>query len=239
MLAQEGVARQLHRAQVQGLGHVPGRGREEGIGQGPVDDGVAVAPGEGRAAGVECGRLGGGLPDDDGGGEQPVAGALEGGGLDRGRLGVPGGGDHVDVHHLPPGVDPGVGPARADQLHRVAHDPLDGRPQHPGHGALARLGGEAVKAAAVIGDEQAQADQGPGRRRRPGAGSGSPGVPVGPADGGVGLGVGVEQRHGGSAGAPASAADHHRGTRVRAQTSSMRAMGALSPWRGPSLRMRV
>ena len=38
---------------------------------------------------------------------------------------------------------------------------------------------------------------------------------------------------------PSSALPDRRGSRLQRYTSSMRAMGALSPWRGPSLRMRV
>ena len=53
MLADEGVGAGPQGPQVERLGHVPGRGGQERVGHGPVEDRVAVGPGRGREAGVE------------------------------------------------------------------------------------------------------------------------------------------------------------------------------------------
>ena len=116
-------------------------------------------------------------------------------------------------HDLAPGVHPGVGAAGDGQLDAGAEHPLDGGAQRAPDGDDAGVLGEAVEVGAVVGDEQPY----PLTLRRRSARSMPPALDPPP---------------------------HCVGTRAGAsaattQTSSMRAIGALSPWRVPSFRMRV
>ncbi len=100
------------------------------------------------------------------------------------------------MHDLTEGVHPGVRPSCTGERHLVARHRAQGLGQAASDGALAGLGGKAVEAGPVVGDEEHYATKRPGRGR---------------------FGTGLEEPH----------------------TSSTRAIGALSPWRGPSLRIRT
>ena len=123
----------------------------------------------------------------------------------------------VEAHDLAPGVHaPSVRPAPVTTT-GCRSDQLDGLLERAGDRAQARLGGEAEEGRAVVGDGHADAHERP-RGARSEARRGSSKRES------VSLTPGI--------GPDAVGPD-------RAQTSSMRAIGALSPSRGPSLRMRV
>ena len=106
--------------------------------------GVAVGLAQGVIAGVETGRGLLDLPDSDGVGEVAVQIVTEG----VGRL------SHVQ-HHIGghgPGVDTGVGAARADNIHRIALQRSQHGLQFALDGILVRLALPAEEAGAVVGD---------------------------------------------------------------------------------------
>ncbi len=191
-------------------------------GHGPDVQGVADVPGQGGEEGVGAfaledevpvqARPGGPAGVEAGRGRS--RGAHHHGGTEHGVHG-PDESDtvhrahHVGVDHLTGGMDTGVRAAGTGQIDRLAQGGGQGAAELAGHGALPGLGGEAPEAGSVVGDHQPQPD------------------PFGPCSGVV-RPVLVPRRHRAGVG----------GVEQR-QTNSMRAMGALSPWRGPSFRIRV
>ena len=212
-------ARAGHGPQVERARHVPGHRGQERVRRLVLEDQVAVAPGPGRAPGVEPGA---GPPRPTGPRRRAEHGVHRP--HQRGRGPRP---SRTSTWTTWPRAwtPASVRPAQMSST-AVADDDGDGLGQRAGHGALARLGGEAAEPGPVVGDRQPQPWYGGDSRAGRSVAAGSAGS-ASRSDrrrrphpgGGLGGGreVGVEQ----------------------GQTSSMRAMGALSPWRGPSFRIRV
>ena len=106
--------------------------RQQGVRGQVLEDEVAVAPRPGRAAGVEAGRGHLGRPHHHGGLEEGVHRPHQP--VDVDVLA------HVDVDHLAPGVDPGIGAPCAHELDGVADDEADGARPAPPPRCAARAG---------------------------------------------------------------------------------------------------
>src|SRR5205807_1673335 len=186
------------------------------------------------------------LQDGDGGSTEGVEAALEGGQvLEWGADG--------ERHHLPEGVDPGVGPARAGGEHRGAQH----RPQGILDGALDGrqflLAGETVVRRAVIGDVQAVGGHRGQAAYSSMGDSSSSATPPSVAASSTGTGAAATVSSGSSWSRPWSrpARPRRRSRRRRRSSSaglasgaapstiSISTIGAASPLRGASLMMRV
>jgi hypothetical protein len=121
-------------------------------------------------------------------------------------------GCHISAQRLAPGVDTSVSAAGANELDRVAEHLFHCGCQFAAHGAQSWLGRKPVEARAQVGDEQPQP---------PGSRCLAAQLPCWLAQLGGLLQIFCWL------------------AQLSPQTSSIRAMGALSPGRGPSLRMRV
>jgi len=229
VLTEEGVAGRLQGPEVQRVGHVPGQAGQQRVGHRAVDHQVPVAAGQCRSAGVERGSHRPGVSDHHRRGQLLVQRPHHRVGLQPiGHLG-----GQVEMDHLVEGVDAGVGAPGAGEADRSAGHPGQGVGQRPGHrGDLRKAGvgglsGEASETGTVVGQTE------PPAHRWAAVGGG----------GGSGGGV-VSFRH--CRGVVVVGRDRRRrrlfappGRRGAAHTSSMRAIGALSPNRLPSFRIRV
>ncbi len=205
VLADEGIAAQPQRGQVERLLDEPGAVGHERVGHRPVEDRVAVGAGHRREAGVEGVGHDRRRSDGDVGLEHLVERTLEGGRVGARRR-------RVEADDVAPRVHALVGAARDRELDGVAQHAPDGVGQRAADRADADVGGEPVERRAVVRDEQRHPHRGAGVGWRV---------------------VEVEQRRALEAGSAHAAAPG------RTYTSSMRAVGALSPGRVPSLRIRV
>ena len=116
-------------------------------------------------------------------------------------------------------MHPGVGSARADEVDAVTAEIRDGAGELAGNRSLSRLTREAVETRTVIGHEHPYADGAFRWAVQITAAPLSP-APVAPRS-------------------PAAAVGSVQVAVPSDQTNSMRAMGAASPCRGPSFKIRV
>ena len=115
------------------------------------------------------------------------------------------------MDHLTGGMYPGVGASSTGQVDGLAKGGGEGPDELTGHGALPGLRRESPEPGTVVGHDQAETEP-------VGLSFGFARPVIVPPWNGATFGVrGVEKR----------------------QTNSMRAMGALSPRRGPSFKIRV
>ena len=132
----------------------------------------------------------------------------------------------VEADHLTPGVHPGVGATGAGQLDRTTQHPLE------------RVAQRARRRWSRPGWRRSRGSR---TRRRPP--SCAPATTGGRPSGTATVAGRARAPRRSSPSRPARSkqrsAPSRPGSAEPGQTSSMRAMGALSPWRGPSLRMRV
>jgi hypothetical protein len=152
VLADQRIARQLHRPQVERAADVPCGPCQLRHLRRALEHVVAVVAPLGTEAGVEVGGVGpADVADGDLGAAQPVEPAPKT--LEVGVVGK------VEAHHLTPGVDACVGPASADRLDGMSHHGFDGGAQVAHHGAdgfgtRTRRLGEPVEPRAVIRNGQ-------------------------------------------------------------------------------------